>query len=238
MISELTFIRQYGNFWNQLLPGIDHYVRMVNSGISERFYPPIDIQDIPFRRALINSLSFKIFYLVINKQFGSVSDVIESVSILNELKRQEITKLKTLDNKELFEDEFSDEELLIMKTLSERLIGYFFNFGSTIVYPRFSGCGLILACSGDIYVPNTLFEIKAGESNFKKHDFFQLLLYCALNSVSSSRLEIDRISLFNPRNGLIWEENVDTVAVITSGYSSVELYGEIINYVGNNYQSI
>lgn len=243
MISEKTFIKYYSSFWNQLLPGIDHYVRMINSGLKERYYVPITYEgeDIPSRRALVNGISFKLFCHFYEQKINP-SDMkslaSESVGLIKELQSSEAKRMEMLDNSDNFKDELTNTELDIVHKLANRLLMFSKGKNDFEIYPKFQGCGLLFECTGDIRLRETLVEIKAGNGNFTKYDLYQLLIYGALNSISNEPYDIQRFYLFNIRTGVEWREEIETVCEIIAGESSAEIYSEIINYITNNYTSI
>lgn len=237
MISEKTFIRYYSSFWEQLLPGVDHYIRMINSGFKERSFTPINIEDIPTRRAIINGIAFKLFY---NFKTNNViyEDLLIDSKVLVEIKQSEVKKMSFLNNSKDFEKELNDNEFKIIKELTNRLVKYSSNKEGLQIYPEFQGCGLLFNCYGDLLNKDTLIEVKAGNSNFSKHDLYQLLTYGALNYISTNSINLTNFELVNIRTGIHWKENIETVCEIIGGASSSEIYSEIINYISNNYRSI
>jgi hypothetical protein len=240
MISEKTFIRYYSSFWEQLLPGIDNYVRMVNSGLKERLYTPITIEDIPTRRALINGIAFKLFYMCHNNKlsFANLQSLEINSIIIKDLHMSVKSDMSSLDNSDNFKDDIIPNEFTILKELTNRLYNFFFLKSEVIIYPKFSGCGLLFDCSGDAFYKDYLVEIKAGNANISKQDFFQMFTYGALNYAASDPYQINNFKLLNTRTGVLWSENVETVFEITGGTSSADIYSEIINYISNNYRSI
>lgn len=240
MISEKTFIRYYSSFWNQLLPGVDHYVRMINTGYKERFYTPISEEDIPTRRALINSIAFKLFYAFYNKKCESEQIKTSSfdLEIIEDIRRVEVENMRHLDNSDNFDDKVSTIELNIIEKLVKRLLSFSANKNDFEIYPKFQGCGLVFDCYGDIRNGKTLVEIKAGNNNFTKLDLFQLLLYGALNYIGDNKYVLERFHLLNIRTGVEWNEDIETVCEVIAGESSSEIYSEIVNFITNNYRSI
>ena len=64
MISEVTFVSNYTSFWNELLPGSERYVRMINAGLKEIPYEPIKGRDSAERRAIVNDMGFGVYRAV------------------------------------------------------------------------------------------------------------------------------------------------------------------------------
>ncbi len=240
MISEKTLIKYYSSFWDQLLPGVDHYVRMINSRLKERIFPPITVEDIPVRRAFINSIAYNLFY---KYQKGSITEneiaSLNSISsIITEVKEESLKKVSSLSNSNTFHSNLTNNEIEIVSILVNRLCDFLKSKTSIEIYPIFQGCGLLFDCYADLKYDKTLVEIKAGESNFSKFDIYQLITYGSLNYASGSTLDLYNYQLLNIRTGVSWVENIETVCEIIAGCSSVELYAEIINFISNNYRSI
>ncbi len=240
MISEKTFIRYYSSFWEQLLPGVDHYVRMINSGLKERLYNPIETVDVPARRALINGIAYHLFYKI-NKGDLSLEKLKKyscNSSEIEEIQSNEAKKMASLNSSETFGDNISINELSIIKDLVQRLVDYSSGKPDIVVYPKFQGCGLLFDCYGDILYRTILVEVKGGKSNFTRQDLLQMLTYGALNYISDTPIVIDKFELLNIRTGLNWYEEVEEVCEVIAGASSAEVYSEIVNYISNNYRSI
>ncbi len=237
MISEKTFIRYYSSFWEQLLPGIDHYIRMINSGFKERLFTPITTPDIPNRRAIINGIAFRLFYNFKAHSIPYKNLKINSQELLK-IKKSEEKKMSFLNNSNDFENELNDNEFKIIIELTNRLIQYVSSKPEMLIYPEFQGCGLLFNCSGDLLFNDTLIEVKAGNSNFSRQDMYQLLTYGALNHISTNKINLTNFELINIRTGIQWNEDIESVCEIIGGASSSEVYSEIVNYISNNYRSI
>ena len=115
-------------------------------------------------------------------------------------------------------------------TLSIRL-GYFFkerdiDLRKLTFEPRFSGCGIIDECFGDILYEKTLYEVKAGERSFRSIDLRQVLVYCALDYAAGNRA-ISGVCLLNPRHGVHWYAPVSEIASECGAGGAVELMDEL-----------
>lgn len=237
MISEKTFIKYYSSFWEQLLPGIDHYVRMINSGLKERLFVPIVLEDIPTRRAIINGIAFNLFYKFKIEDCNYKNLNLNSEELVK-IKKSEARKMSFLNNAKDFENDLNENELIIIKELTSRLIIFSSEKKGLKIYPEFQGCGLLFNCYGDILFDETLIEVKAGNSSFGRHDLYQLLIYGALNHISGKNITLSNFELINIRTGVQWKENIESVCEIIGGASSSEIYSEIVNFISNNYRSI
>lgn len=239
MISELTFIRSYNTFWNSLFPGGDDYIRLINSALVERFDKPLNIDDIPNRRALINGISFSLFEIHAQNQI-KISDIDELSSDNKLLKRIVDKEKKSLSNLKYgvnFLNTINEQELKVVKSISKRLIQQYMKKQPLKVRPSFKGCGLIFEATGDIVYGDTLSEIKSGDRNFSIQDLRQLFVYLALNHQSKD-FPLSKVELCNPRTGVIWEEYIDIVSENIAGSATIEVYNEIINFISNNNRSL
>ena len=241
MITELTFARSYSNFWEDIFPGAYHFIRLLNKGAyTERVHLPIEIEDIPRRRALINNIAFELFNKNWSKEIDNktIASLTLDNSILQAIETKEkeyLTKRKLGENLELA---VSDNELKIIKEMAKRLNNEY-KTNSVVVYPEFKGAGLLFNTQGDVYYNETLVEIKArGDRSFSILDIRQLFIYGALNYLNNNEYTITNFELFNPRVGIYWHDTVENIAYELSNTSSVDIYNEIINYLTNNYSSL
>jgi hypothetical protein len=118
------------------------------------------------------------------------------------------------------------------KVLARRLTSYFNSKPWELLRtkPFFPGCGWVDDSEGDVLGDRTLFEIKAGERQFRGTDVRQLLCYCAL-SFSAKLYDITTICLINPRFGTYFQDDLETLCQRTAGMSAAAVLGEIVNYV-------
>jgi len=104
--------------------------------------------------------------------------------------------------------------------------------------PQFPGCGIILNCEGDFFYKNVIVEIKAGERELTPSDYKQVLVYAALNSQASQRIEIENFEIFNPRQGVSISANLDDLCRNISDRTKEEVYSAICSFaVGNELTS-
>ena len=114
--------------------------------------------------------------------------------------------------------------------------------GEIIHAPSFPGCGLMANCRGDLLCGNTLVEIKArttgsGRKPFHPEDFKQLLVYCALNYLAGDAYDIQKIELYNPREGYLWESDVSEFIFLVSNSTAASLFeqtGQFLSALGES----
>lgn len=239
MITELDFIRTYNNFWRTLFPGADDYIRLINSGLVERFEKPIKVEDIASRRALINNIAFSIFEKYVTQKdstalIDSLSGDSEMVITLSEVEIEKLSRFRFAENVTSL---LSVDELNVAKAISQRLIKKYVDKPMLLIRPIFPGCGLIFESEGDILFENNLIEIKAGQRSFSVQDLRQLFVYLALNH-QAKKFEIKFVELCNPRTGLFWRDSVSVISQNISGASSVEIFNDIINFISNSNRSL
>lgn len=238
MISELTLARGYSSFWKELLPGGEYYIKNINAGLKERVHPPIDKDDIPNRRALVNNIAYSLFNKIrngeiSNSQFG-INEKYKMLDKIAAVEREKLLHLKFLQ----INDALNQNEISIIIQMVNAMENRFRKYPNLIIAPQFKGCGLLFEATGDLYYHETLVELKAGVRNFSILDIRQLIIYGALNSLATEGYNIKKYHIYNPRLGLEWIENVHEVSRNLAGCSIGEIYSEVINFISNNYQSI
>jgi hypothetical protein len=221
LTSETQFSRHNSSTWESLTPMMELYVRRMNLRLIERAFAPMEHETAPSRRGFINEIAFELFASFVN---GHLPANIEAECVSKA--RRSILHLERADD-------LSDPNQTEMSDAREQLrrLTLFFQSAASgrlvEAKPRFSGCGIISSCEGDIYVQGELFEIKAGDRNVRSVDIRQLLIYCALN-YAGPRREIQRIGLFNPRVGTHFSIDLDQLCAEISGRPTKELLSEMI----------
>jgi hypothetical protein len=203
------------------------YVRRINLELINRSFAPMNHATAPSRRGFINEIAFQIFSNALNRSIASTpTEDIEARSISKA--RQLIVGLEREDKTHMPDP--NAEEMDDVREQIRRLRLFFQDAsGGRIVEtkPKFSGCGIIDSCEGDVYFDGHLFEIKAGDRNVRSVDLRQLLVYSALNYADQKR-QIQRIGLFNPRVGTHFSSTLDEICSEISGRPKIELLSEIV----------
>ena len=240
MISELTFIKENNTFWQNLLPGSDQYIRLVNSVILSEVYKPLEIEESPERRVLTNNISFALFRMLIRNELKveELADFDYNTDSAKKIISKEIFKLSSIRLREQLVLEINSEEKLVIEKLSKRLYDYYSNKEQVVVHPYFEGCGFLNAAEGDVLYNSTLSEVKSGNSKFKIRDLRQLFTYLALNFANKTKFNITHIELFNPRRGEQWIDNVEDLAYKLAACSLQDLLNEIIIFISDEFKSI
>jgi hypothetical protein len=241
MSTELSIINGYSRFWEELFIGSKIYIPIMNKQEAEKAFEPLDIEDIPQRRPLINEIAFSIFEKFCLKELDNnyVQNLNLDDTLLRKLHQEKLINLyEIIYLGRSFTHDLIEDELTIIKEMAQRLIKTFSDREGLKVSPTFAGCGIVHEARGDIYYKETLVEVKAGDRNFKSQDIRQLFIYGALNSKQQEPLDIKYFQLFNPRTGLIWEEEIGAIAWKIAGSSPFEVFNELIEFISSDYRSL
>jgi hypothetical protein len=210
MISETNLSKGYSTFWKEFTPWLNSYSQQINKIGSTTLFDHIEISEETKYRSINGVLAFNSFRkkkitgeFNINEIFTESKNEIENFPrsnfdnyILDELNKEIINKL--------------------VKRMSE-------TYQSSLEFePLFAGCGFLANCKGDIIENETLIEIKTGDRNLLSSDIKQLLIYYALNEISGNKYRIDKLQYFNPRTGVIWENDIESVIKAISTITSNE----------------
>ena len=224
LISEIEFIRDHTSFWRTISPLSEDFVRQINISVLNRHQAPLSNSLSGSRRALINEVGFEVFSRCLTE--NKTIDVIIS-NELGDISTQVSTYIAGLRiTAPHFEEEMFDNETEEVKKIAKRLLDFFQVFEDVIIRPKFSGCGKLNECYGDILADNTLYEVKAGIRPFRSIDLRQLVLYLTLNSISK-QYDIQNLALYNPRQGFHFRASHNDFSTHFSGLSTEELCHKI-----------
>lgn len=227
MISEVSFSRGYTSFWTEHAPWISDYVSSINKGLVERLEYPIELGDDTVHRSINNTIAFTLFKNIITEQNNDIEKAF--------LEAQKIVANYPRNNIETFV--LSDVYKKIIQRQSERLVKRYKDKTSEF-YPEFSGCGIMESCQGDLFYNNTLVEIKAGERGVLSSDIKQIITYCALNWLSNNPKKIKYVEFYNPRQGIIWESELEELIMTVSNLPIEDLFDQIGKYLINMSEDI
>lgn len=214
MISEHQFATHYSSSWRSITPLADGFWTVENL-IVDRVAPPLTPKAPKGMRAVVNETAFRAFCSLHNKPKPIERDNI--LTAIDEQLEASIAYVGRFSSvPPLTAKDIDDECLKEAGSLVLRLLHFFPGVKATTLRPRFSGCGLISACEGDLIEGSCLYEIKAGDRAFRVVDLRQLLTYSALAYAKSS-LSFTEIGLFNPRTGVAWRKSLEEVSHALSG---------------------
>lgn len=207
---------------------MDGFIRRVNNILYSRDFQPLKTKTVPARRALVNEAAFSAFCTILSSETPEFTS--KAIRQAVEQSGTHILAHKSWivgppgEAEDLYDFEIDDAEAQVER-IKLKLIP--FQLGEMTLRPRFRGCGKIYDCEGDLIRGKCLYEIKAGERNFRSIDIKQALVYCALNK-SSRQFDIDQICIFNPRMGISFESNLNNLAIELSGSGYIDLLDKII----------
>lgn len=237
MISERKFATSFTSFWRELLPMGDAFLRRTNLTKS-RFKDPLQRVTRPERRALVNELGFRLLGGAVHD--GKIVEDDLPEELVDKLAYQAAEYISSLRNPtgEIIPvpDKVERREAF---TIFGRLKGFFQSPSvndALLVSPVFNGCGIVQQCKADVLYGETLYEVKAGERDFRLVDVRQLIVYCALNHVVPN-YTIKKVGVVNPRLGVFFRIDIDELVESMTGTSAVELFEEITAFLSNDRQS-
>ncbi|MGN5109824.1 hypothetical protein ACTG18_16695 [Aeromonas hydrophila] len=228
MISCTEISRNYPSLWRQLFPFINRLARKCNLQ-KLCFNDYLNSTTSPSRRALINELSFRLFKELINNNYISTKKI--PAEIILTIKNETYKYIQRLNKSSELQENISDLEFNEAEKLAATTLAYFKLYEpghKAIISPIFLGCGSISECQGDVLVGNTLYEIKAGDRDFRVSDLKQILIYCALD-FSHKDSKIKNIGLLNPRLGIYVTFPLTDAIEIASGQNTVDCFTQFIN---------
>jgi hypothetical protein len=229
MTSEKHFALSHTGFWNTLLPLEESYVRTHNLKL-ERFAPPLTVSEASDQHGIVNEAAFRFFCasylngerpaeLSAARVVECADDAYHHIRRFRQFSRTPITPISDRGKREAIE-------------LAIRLTEFFAASRTIQLHPRpvFPGCGWIDEAEGDILAGSKLCEVKAGDRLFRGTDLRQILVYAAMN-FSAKAFQIDAFALVNPRLGIYFEDDLETMIRKTSGADASQILGEIVHYI-------
>lgn len=214
MISEHRFATHFGSAWHAVAPLSDGFWTFENLQVA-RITPPLHVRAPKRMRAIVNEAAFRAFCdLHTVRTAGGRGDVLAALDFhfrgaINYVGR--FSNAPPVADGEVDDNCRKEGELLVL-----RLLQHFSGKAPTVLRPRFSGCGLLSACEGDLIEGSCLYEVKAGDRAFRLPDLRQLLTYAAL-AYASGKLTFTEVGLFNPRTGVAWTRSLEYVCQAISG---------------------
>lgn len=239
MISERQFAEQFSGFWNQCLPFLTPQA-VAKMNIQGSPLPtahgfvakPFDPTEVPANNDLVADTGFGIFTEAIQR--GKSVHSIRNTAILEKVSEnavERISRLRYTEGKDRAKHLRGMDDPM---KIAIRLEDFFEDEGAgeRVIQPRFKGCGILDSCYGDLLMGNTLYEVKCVERNLRSIDLRQVLAYCTLN-YQSQQFNITEVCIVNPRRGISFKFNVESLAQQTSGMNSAELFHKISDFLMN-----
>jgi hypothetical protein len=216
MIDASSFANLHNSFWTAHAPSLERFVRRLNLELTQRWSPPINKPPEKIRAALVSETAFSRFCNLVS---SPNLEKIDEISLVEAKKK--LIPLMGEDQDLIAPLSLSEKDQI--KEIEKNLITFFRQRGEqVIIRPLINGCGYVDASEADVISGVSLFEIKAVDRPFKGTDIKQLMTYCALNH-ASKQFYIEDIAIFNPRQGIWFQLNLDNIAREISGQSAQEL---------------
>lgn len=220
MISETTFARGYSSFWMECFPWLNSYVQSINLYRLEKFSAQILDYDKVEHRSINNVMAFLHFRnLVKESNFAIEESKEETLHYMQRFPRNNLSTycFDSNDQKVVYGQIFN------LKRLPTRDI---------IFDPDFPGCGIIDNCRGDILQGNKLIEVKSGIRNIQPADIKQLIVYLALDWISSStKYNIHQVEIYNPRVGFSWTTDTEDLFRSVTSFTKEEALEQLTKYL-------
>ncbi|MFI6068125.1 hypothetical protein ACIA47_23050 [Micromonospora sp. NPDC051227] len=121
----------------------------------------------------------------------------------------------------------SQSERLEVSLIQQNLLTLAQTMTDPTFFYRVPGCGVVNSAYGDMADSNHLVEVKTVVRPFRGTDLRQILIYSAMRYASG--LEVEEISLFNPRRARLFSCSFDDIAFAVSGRAGVELVHDLID---------
>lgn len=214
MITAKTFA-SLGSVWHVSVPSLEQFTRWVNS--KPRTYArPVARTGDAKRSALIAETAFVQATARVGNRGDSES---KARALLERLPGPPEGGPLT------------SEERLEVRSLARNLRGFVpiddDEEIQSIINPAFPGCGFVAPAFGDILEGKHLTEVKTVERGFRGLDFRQALTYCALGYAAG--LEIDRLTLVNPRRAVYFRTSTTSLARDLGAASWIDLMHNLVN---------
>lgn len=225
MISEVTFSKLYTSFWNSLLINSKNYVRLVNGALIEDIHKPITSYSSQYN-AYINILSFELYEKSLDK--GSLVFSKQEIDLACKYSFDKVNSFTSFYKSVQIPPykEIKNEVDFILKSLTVQ-----YQNKSPIIRQPLDGIGMLNHSEIDLMYSSTLVEVKSGDRKFKTLDFRQVITYLTQNHYSSNPVAIDRIELFNPRMGILFNTDIDSMIYELTVLTPNEVYEEVKNYL-------
>ncbi|MFW1642549.1 hypothetical protein [Acinetobacter guillouiae] len=228
MISEVTFSKHYTSFWNSVLINSRNYVRLINGSLVQNIHKPLLTSNSGYT-AYINEVAFELFSSSLNKgnlnfEHGDITNACSKAGIKIRLFATQYQNV----NFPQYED-IETEVLFIVRSLYNQ-----YSRTNPQIKVTFRGLGLLNSTEIDLSYNKILVEVKSGDRKFKITDIRQILIYLTQNHFSKDSLDIKYIELFNPRMGILFSTDVESMIYQLTASTPRELYEEIRCFLCNS----
>lgn len=224
MISEQNFSSSFTSLWHEIIPLADTYWRRENLRVVRQVLPIENLAPVSLR-GFLNELAFETFSRARIAALPPQKEVLLSVAqdCIEGVAEYILRITRDKNSIALNLDDLCKQEVFGMA----RNLMLSFPDGKDVCFrPKFSGCGVLSACEGDLIYKDCLYEIKAGDRGFRVSDIKQLLIYSSL-AFAKGDLSFTKVGLFNPRSGYYWERTLDKLCIELSGMRESDVLSSV-----------
>ena len=208
---------------------MDMFVRQINRGRYDRWYPPIDNRCPPHLRGFQSELAYSLVETVWQRDgnfFTKISGI-EEMSISKARARLSAFRVRHLPDGSDIHSVDPVATLEIANRIRTRLS---FLRRNIVFQPRFPGCGIVSAAVGDLSAEDLLLEIKNVERGFRATDVRQVLLYSALHFEATGQY-FSELEIGNFAQGQIFTIPSEELASSVSGTRAPILFHSILDAI-------
>lgn len=235
MLSERGLARGHTNLWLNCAPRLNE--KLINQlHQSQTELISIHHWAIPYvghspskHNDVIAEVAFGIFNYLVEKNSSSVEDIsVKNTDLIIQHAIQQLAAIRGGDGfpREWFTADHLEDATLLASRLFEQLQA---NQQQLLVHPRLEGLGMLASCHPDIIQGRQLIEVKMSKYGFRTQDLRQLIVYAMLAWYQS--IEIDTLTLINPRIGITWQFTVDNLACLVSNDSPAVIFQQLQEYL-------
>lgn len=220
MISEINFSKGYSSFWVEYFPWLNLYCQSINKYNLLQEHNSISKDDLAEHRSVNNSIAFQHFKnLLSDPTYDLKFSRDEGISFIRRFQRNNLSN---------YSFSASDQNIIIVQ--AQNLLSRYNN--NILINPFFQGCGILDNCYGDIIQGSKLTEIKAGNRAIIPADIRQLIVYSALNWISTStRYEIEALEIYNPRVGYSWSIGIDELFISIAHTPKEDVFDQLTKHL-------
>ena len=240
MISEQQLAKGFQQLWGEILPLLSpHFVHVFN----EAYRQPLKKADgrpatvVPIGNhtnpALVAEYAFHIVRLA-HEDSVPLLDAAQDKEVLSHAGAKALASIREYESEGKAPETLNSGELAEALLLVNNYASFLSGRAEEVIEfsPHIPGAGFVDACSGDLSVSSTLFEVKTVNRNIAGKDIRQLLVYLALQAATGTRRWPDA-GFLNPRRALFYEFSVDKVIPLMSGGRwTMEVFELMVEYFG------
>jgi hypothetical protein len=237
LISAERFARERASYWNQLLPRLEPFIRLLNLSVG-RFSPPMAATVAPERRAFVAELGFELFRTPVEGPIEPESELVDQAADGVRIRIATLAGRPVEDIAPPTPAERSEAVALagrLRRFVRQRVASTY------TVDPVIPGCGIVESATADLLIDRArfsldvdaaetydhlLYEVKTVTRPFRAIDVRQLITYAALMAAADEAPVT--VGVVNPRLGTFVECPLDRLAEDIAGLPANRLLQQII----------